>query len=205
MIHIAEGRPDKASELLYKTTERYPLSASAKALYSLSEYLAGEYFHALELVDQVRASVRSGPVVDAVEALTLIQLGETKTQLARLENLAADSPHHDALLGAVGHAFALSGEERKAREILNVLTDTRKSKNSREPYAVAIVYAGLNERQDAVQWLEKAYRHGSVWSLGFRSDPVLAPLRDDPHYRHLMSKVSYPDPEDSDPQPEFAN
>jgi hypothetical protein len=38
--------------------------------------------------------------------------------------------------------------------------------------------------------LEQSYREGSLWSLGFSSDPILAQLRNDPHYRLLLSKVS---------------
>jgi len=198
MMCIAEGQPQRASELLDKFTQMYPLSTAGKALYSLSEYMAGEYSHALELVDQVRASIRSGPLVDAVEALALVHLGEMKAQLPRMEHLAAESPHHDALVGAVGYAYALSGEVKRAREILDILTDTRRSKSSREPYAVALVYLGLKEHQNAVEWLDKSYKDGSVWSLGFRSDPVLAPLRNDPYFLQLMGRISYPDPDDSD-------
>ena len=61
---------------------------------------------------------------------------------------------------------------------------------SREPYVIALILIGLSERQKAVHWLEQSYREGSLWSLGFSSDPILAQLRNDPHYRLLLSKVS---------------
>jgi hypothetical protein len=39
-----------------------------------------------------------------------------------------------------------------------------------------------------VHWLEQSYREGSLWSLGFPSDPILAQLRNDLHYRLFLSR-----------------
>jgi hypothetical protein len=66
------------------------------------------------------------------------------------------------------------------------------------PYAIALVLIGLNQTQEAVKRLEQSYHEGSLWSLGFQSDPILAPLRNDPHFRQFLSKVSYPAPENDD-------
>jgi len=53
---------------------------------------------------------------------------------------------------------------------------------------------GLNEKHDAVQWLEQSYRNGSLWSLGFPCDPILKSLRDEPSYRMFLSTIGYPVP-----------
>jgi hypothetical protein len=36
---------------------------------------------------------------------------------------------------------------------------------------------GLKQDQEAIQYIEQSHRAGSLWSLGFLSDPVLTPLR----------------------------
>jgi thioredoxin-like negative regulator of GroEL len=195
LLHIAEGYPDKASSLLSKAAQLHALGISVRAMYCWSEYLSGDYMHAIELVDQVRASVRTGPIVDAVEALTLIQTGEAKAHLARLEDLAVENPQHDVLRGALGYVYATMGKPQKANELLGVLTSPKTRMSSREPYAVAVALLGMNERQGAVQWLERCHMEGSAWSLGFRSDPILAPLRSDPHFVQLMSRISLPAPQ----------
>ena len=44
---------------------------------------------------------------------------------------------------------------------------------------LAIVSMGLGNHQEAIAWLESAYAEGALWSLGFRSDPILKPLAGD--------------------------
>jgi hypothetical protein len=130
--------------------------------------------------------------VDAVEALASIQLEEPDAYIRRMETLAVDSPHQDVLRGALGYAYAVTGQSQRASELLNAMTNPGTRSKSRQPYAIALILIGLNERQKAVHWLEQSYLEGSLWSLGFPSDPILAPLRNDPHYRLFLSKISYP-------------
>ena len=61
-------------------------------------------------------------------------------------------------------------------------------------YSIAITFLGLNELEAAMEWLEKSYNYGSLWSLGFRSDPILTTLRDDPDAKYLWAKMIYPVP-----------
>jgi tetratricopeptide (TPR) repeat protein len=181
LLHIAEGCQPEAAGFLLEVAGKNVLSTLAIAFYSWSEYLAGEYEHALYQIAQVRASGRSGHVFDAVEAL------------------AASSPRHDVLRGALGYVYAVNGQSQSAIELLDAMTKPTKRRLGDEPYSVALILIGLKENQKAVHWLERSYRGGSLWSLGFRSDPILESLRNDPHFRQFMSKVSYPVPENADP------
>jgi len=198
MLHIARGCFREASSLLLKAAQQNPLSTPSTSLYCWSEYLAGEYAHALDQVEQCRASGRSGPTLDAVEALASIQFEEPDACIQRIESLAAESSPHCILQGALGYAYASAGQGRRASELLDAMTNPKVYCKSREPYAVAILLIGLNEMQKAVQWLEQSHRDGSHWSLGFPFDPMLAPLRIDPQYKLFMSRVSYPDTENAD-------
>ncbi len=56
-------------------------------------------------------------------------------------------------------------------------------------YAIALVLIGLKERQQAIPFLEASFAEGSLWSLGFRSDPLLQPLRDDLRFASLLKKL----------------
>jgi tetratricopeptide (TPR) repeat protein len=195
LLHIAEGCQQAASDLLLEAAGRNQLSVIATAFYSWSEYLAGEYEHALYQIAQVRASGRSGHVVDAVEALASIQFEEPADQIAHIEGLAASSARHDVVRGALGYVYAVNGQSQRAIELLDAVTKPTKRRFGDEPYSVALILIGLKENEKAVHWLERSYRGGSLWSLGFRSDPILYSLRNDPHFRQFMSKVSYPAPE----------
>jgi len=176
------------------------LRSDAIALYCWSEYLAGEYPNVLLEIEQFRAGGRYGPIVDALEALTYIQFSdELDPYIQYMESLAAAFPNNDILRGALGYVYGVTGQGRRAQELLDSMTNQRTRNKCREPYAVALVLIGLNQMQEAVKQLEQSYRNGSLWSLGFLSDPILASLRKEPLFQQFLSNVSYPVPDNSDP------
>jgi len=194
MLMIAEGRLHEAANLLQKAAEHNTLNSIVMGMYCWSEYMAGEYPKALHLVEQSRATGHFGLMFDAVEALSSVQAETPCEHIARMEALAAESPQHHVLQGALGYAYAVNCQRLRASQILDALTHKRTMAHVREPYAVALLLIGLNERQKAIQLLEQSYREGSLWSLGFRSDPILKSLGYDLHYSVFLSRVSYPQP-----------
>ena len=195
LLHIAEGCQEEAAGLLLEVARKNVLSTLAMAFYGWSEYLTGEHEHALHQIAQVRATGRSGHLVDAVEALASIQFEEPDVRIAHIEALAANSPRHDVVRGALGYAYAVNGQRQRAIEFLDAMAKPTMRRLGDKPYSLALILIGLKEHQKAVHWLERSYSGGSLWSLGFRSDPILDGLRYDPHFRQFMSKVSYPAPE----------
>jgi tetratricopeptide (TPR) repeat protein len=200
LLHTAEGCQEEAAGLLLEIARKNVLSTLAIAFYGWTEYLAGEHEHALDLIAQVRATGRSGHVVDAVEALAAIQFEDPVSRITHIEALAARSPRHDVVRGALGYAYAVNGQHQRASQLLEAMAKPTMRRLGDEPYSLALILIGLKENQKAVQWLERSYRGGSLWSLGFRSDPILESLRYDPHYRQFISKVSYPVAEIANPQ-----
>jgi tetratricopeptide (TPR) repeat protein len=204
VLHIAEGSLKEASCILTEAVQQFPLSAAMQTWYCWNEYLAGEYDNVIEQIELIQASGRIGPIVAAIEALTCVQTEKPDSFIGRIEALAADYRNHDVVRGALGYAYGVAGQEEKARHILDAMAYAGGRTDSRAPYAAALVLIGLNEREEAVKRLEQSYREGSIWSLGFRSDPILAFLHNDPHYQLFMSNVSYPKTEISSRHREYA-
>ena len=194
LLHIVEGSPEEASVLLRQVVQQNSLHAQAAALLCWSRYLAGDYGEALTTVEEARANGQSGPILDAVEALASIHWLKPDAYIRRIETLVADSPHHDLLRGALGYAFALNGQTSAANATLNTIAHPTDGEKCGAPYAIALVMIGLNGKHDAVQWLDQSYGNGSLWSLGFPSDPILKSLRDEPGYRTHIGKWNYPVP-----------
>jgi len=192
LLHIAEGDLQKASGLLLIVALQNTLSSPTMAWYCRSEYLAGGSAHAIHQIHQYRLSGRSGPVVDAIEAMASIQLEEPDAQIERIESLLAASPHHEVLRGALGYAYGAAGYAQEANEVLNKMMRSDARQRKHEPYALALALIGLNRKREAVQQLEQSYRDGSIWSLGFLSDPILDTLRNDSNFLLFLSKVTYP-------------
>jgi hypothetical protein len=57
-------------------------------------------------------------------------------------------------------------------------------------YSFAIVYVGLGDRDQALQWLEKSYQDRAGADIGFiKIDPLLDPLRSDPRFADLVRRI----------------
>lgn len=192
LLHVAEGSPTDASNLLMEASQRSPLSVPSQSLRCWSEYLAGEYGRALAIVSDARAAGNGGRVLDAVEALASIQFKDPTLSIEYIEILAAPSPDSLVLQGTLGYAYAMAGKIEEAHKILDALTELHLQNMSDVAYPISLVLIGLGEGKNALRWLEQSYREGSLWSLGFQSDPILAALRNNPSYQDLMDNIDYP-------------
>lgn len=85
-------------------------------------------------------------------------------------------------LGSLGHAYAVSGRRTQALQVIEELQQPSMLKLQPEVY-IALVYAGLREKDSAFRWLEVAYKEHSGTEIGELRDPFFDPLRSDTHYK----------------------
>jgi hypothetical protein len=55
-----------------------------------------------------------------------------------------------------------------------------------------VIYAGLDERESAFAWLEKAFGERNVGLFTLKVHPVFDGLRSDPRYRDLLRRMNFP-------------
>lgn len=60
------------------------------------------------------------------------------------------------------------------------------------PYSVALVHAGLGNRDQALAWLDKAYAERSDYMPYLRLEPMLDGLRSDHRFTALVRRVGLP-------------
>ena len=92
------------------------------------------------------------------------------------------------VLPALGHAYAGAGKPGKALELLREL-DARGRERYVPAYDRAVMYAGLNQIDSALAWLQRAYEERSSWMSYLSVEPRLDPLRSDPRFAMLLRKV----------------
>jgi hypothetical protein len=187
MLHLAEADPVEAIKRGWEAWQQNPLVSSLGAQVCWSHYLAGDFEQALELTAQVRASGGDGAWLGEIEALALVQAGAVDA-FARIAALAGQFPRSRTLQGILGYFYASHKQAGRAWEILRNLEQVHAQKKN-NAYALALVAVGLDLSQDAARWLEAAYAEGSVWSMGFRCDPMLRPLDGDPRFELLLRKI----------------
>jgi TolB-like protein/Tfp pilus assembly protein PilF len=99
-----------------------------------------------------------------------------------------DKPH---ALGHMGNVYARMGRLTEAQGTISKLEEhVRKSGIGR--YEIALVYAGLGEKDEAFTWLEKSYDARDKGLTYLKIDPCLDPLRSDPRFDGLVRRVGLP-------------
>ena len=192
LLHIAEGDISTGGDWAWKAWQQNSLVCVLGALVCWSQYLAGEFESALQMAAQIRMSGGCGVTLGAIEALALLQADLGPAQLKQIAAIAGDFPQSVLLQGILGCAYAASGNPAMAEEILDSLEQVNPQKKKCGAYGMALISMGVGSGRDAIRWLETAFEEGALWSLGFRSDPMLLPLRSDPRFQVLLRKIGTP-------------
>jgi tetratricopeptide (TPR) repeat protein len=94
-------------------------------------------------------------------------------------------------LGFLGHALALSGRKDEALKTLRDLLEHSKQ-NFMVFYHIALIYVGLDEKDQAFEWLEKAFNERNEWMCWLKVAPELDSLRSDERLTNLIQRVGIP-------------
>jgi predicted Zn-dependent protease len=85
------------------------------------------------------------------------------------------------------HVFAASGRTNEARALLCDLIERRDAEWV-TAYELAVVLALLGERDEGIEWLDRAGREHTVGFTFARVDPHLDPLRADPRFEEVLTR-----------------
>ena len=93
---------------------------------------------------------------------------------------------------ALAHALARNGERTEAREVLDRLL-AREQESYVSPYDIALVYAALDDRDEAFEWLDKAFIERSMFAVHLKWDARLDPLRGDARFAEREKRLAIPE------------
>ena len=116
------------------------------------------------------------------------QKGMFEEAIKELQKAIALSGGSASMTSLLGHVHAVSGSRDKALEVLKEL----KEKSEREyvpSYYFALVHLGLDEKDQAFKWLERAYSERSTHLVWLKVDPIFDDLRSDPRFTELIRRI----------------
>jgi serine/threonine-protein kinase len=188
---VVTGRKEQAIDEARRGLSLDPLSPLKTAFMAQVFYYTRRYDEALA---QAQSAVRINP--DAFNAHVCLgeiyvekkMYTEAIAELQKALPLSGDSPY---VSGFLGHAFAASGQRGEALKILNEMKESSKRRYV-SAYHVAIIHAGLGEKEQALDWLEKAYEEHNESMVWMGLDPNLDGLRGEPRFINLMRRLNLP-------------
>lgn len=100
-------------------------------------------------------------------------------------------PPKTLAMASLGHAYAVSGRKAEAHKILAELQ--RLSERSYVAATdMALVYAGLGEKDKSFAWLDKAYEERSFSLSQIKVEPRFDALRSDRRFTDLLGRLGLP-------------
>jgi TolB-like protein/DNA-binding winged helix-turn-helix (wHTH) protein/tetratricopeptide (TPR) repeat protein len=164
-----------------------PFLLAGNTTYGQYFFLTRQYDRALEQIRQTLEMDANYP--PAREALGLIyeQQGRTDDALAEFQ-AAVTLSHGGRGLGSLGHIYAEQGRGGDVRKVLRLLAE-RSRHAYISPYETALVFAGLGQNDQALEYLKKAYAERSLSAPLLRFDPRLAKVRNEPRFQEFVRGI----------------
>jgi tetratricopeptide (TPR) repeat protein len=88
----------------------------------------------------------------------------------------------------LAYTHGLSGDPVKAKIALQQLEQLNQ-RRPRDPVSFFVAYMGLDDKDQALAWLEKAYQEHSSSLTALKVDPIYDPLRGDPRFQALLRRI----------------
>ena len=183
------GRYDEAIAEMRKAKNLDPLSLIINS--DLAELLVIAHFYE-ESISQSRKTIEMDPNF----ALAHNQLAQAYLQkhmydeaVAELQKAVELSRGSPTCIANLARAYAASGKTSEAAKLLSDLKKTS-SRSYSAASEIAVIYAALGDKDEAMNWLEKGFQQR--FNPGVLSRPGFDPLRSDPRFQDLLSRIGLP-------------
>jgi DNA-binding winged helix-turn-helix (wHTH) protein/TolB-like protein/Flp pilus assembly protein TadD len=186
----AMGRFQEADAEARLALEDDPLSliVGSNAGWTLS--LAGKNDQAIEIL-------KKAIEIDPSFPRTHYRLGRAYAQkkayglaISELEQSVSLSGGDPCYKGSLGYAYAISGKSGRARALLQDLEGQTRQRYV-PAYAIALVYSGLGDNDQAIHWLQRAFDERSTSVAFLKLDPELSGLHSDPRFQQLAQRINF--------------
>ena len=184
------GNHDQAIAELKRAIELDPVSSVINTNLGCAYILARRY---PEAIAQLRKTIE----LNAGFAYAHAILGEALELNGQLDDAftkyqkSYNAGHDFRGLMMMAHVHGLKGDRAKALQLL----EQAKQLNSPDIWAFgcAMVYLGLGDRNETLNWLEQSYRQKEFINVStIKDDPLFDPLHGDPRFEKLVNQIMSP-------------
>ncbi len=183
------GRFDEAIAEGKRAIELDPLSPIINADQGVTLCGARRYAEAIAQFNKALANDPTFAYAQQNLAITLQAKGDLRGALAEYEK-AKQNSDDPVILAQSAAAKTLAGDKNAARQALLEL-DKISKEHEVVAYARAVLYLSLNDKKEAMRWLEQSYEDRDGSNIApIKVDPLLYPLRGDARFEALVKKVT---------------
>jgi TolB-like protein/Tfp pilus assembly protein PilF len=187
----AMGRHDDSVAEMKLARELDPLALIINAEVGWAYYFARRYDKAIE---QFQKTVEMDPGF----AVTYMFFGLAYTQQGRFDEAISELRKAVELSGGslimkaiLGHAYGRAGDRKAAEQMIEELTN---SAGYISAYNVALIYAGLDETENALTWLARAVKQHDLFLAWMNVEPMFDSVRPEPRFAEMVKQIGLKPP-----------
>jgi TolB-like protein/DNA-binding winged helix-turn-helix (wHTH) protein/Tfp pilus assembly protein PilF len=184
------GRHAEAVEATRRGRALAPMDPSVHALSSQVAFQGRDYVAALE---HARRAVALDPefwIGHMMLAQTFAELGDLEAATDAANVAARFSNQNSKPVALRAFLLAKAGRTGDAREVIDMLEAASRERYV-PPAAIALIYAGLGDRERVFEWLERAYAARDVHLMYLPVDPKWDAFRGDPRFASLVRRCGF--------------
>lgn len=168
-----------------------PYYPNPRKLQSL--YYVGRVDEAIEYAENRLRIQKNYWMMDGY-GFVLLNAGRYEEAIAVFQEIfQIEHERYPRILGWLGAAYARSGEEENAWEIVAELQALKEISSASSPgFYTAVVFAALGDHESAIYWLRRAVDDHEMEIPWLISDPQLYDLHDLPGFKDLVAEVGFP-------------
>jgi eukaryotic-like serine/threonine-protein kinase len=188
---IRLGRLEEAKAELKKAKDLDPLSLPINSSVGLQLYFARQYEPAIQqLKKTLDLDPNFVPAQHALEA-AYAQSGMYREAVGERQKVLTLSGNPD-LAAAIGEDYRKSGYAGVLQSSLEGLKEVSKERYV-SPYNIALIHARLQEKDQALAWLEQAFSERDSQLTYVKVEPAFDDIRSDPHFQKLLQRLALPE------------
>jgi TolB-like protein/Tfp pilus assembly protein PilF len=181
------GRLNEAIAQAKLNLQLDPVSSRSYTNLGFINYFARQYDQALANIEKADAIDPNPPQYIYPRAIIYAEKKMYDEGIAEFRKLG-QQPH---ALGHMGNLYARMGKSAEAHESISRLQEHVQADGIGR-YEIALIYAGLGEKDEAFRWLEQSYTAHDKGLTYLKIDPCVDPLRSDPRFHDLVRRVGLP-------------
>ena len=185
---LCQGRLEEAVAWSQRARQLDPLGVDGLVKDGVLLFYARHYDESIQELRSVVAVQPGNAQAHWFLGYALIAKGDPEQAIPLLERAVLLSDHSPAVMGVLVRAYAHAGRRADA---LRLLGELKRSAEARyvPPAAFVNAYLGLNDKEQAFAWLERAYEEKSAILQFLKVHPHFDLLRSDPRFAELVHRV----------------
>ncbi len=188
----AMGWHDDALREIRRARETDPLSPVFRVMEGYVFLYARRYEQALKSLRHVRPLEPDYPLLYTISAWVYRAMGRYPEALEAFRHANELEGADSANALGMAEVLSASGKPEEARRLLAKWTGPGRKEESETPLSLVVLHASLDESDEAIALLERAYDERAVGLVRVRVDPRFDRLRADRRFQELIRRMNFP-------------